>query len=152
MNFAFFLLTALLLLTIMASFLGAYNINLDGKGRFNVPAKFKSVLDKQESEQLVICISENKTSGKYLTVFPEKQWDANQKHYENVDDFDEEAKEKVRKLYSLASYCEIKSGKILIPAHQREAAGLENGTAAVVNGMVRTFELWNPERWAVQNG
>ena len=39
----------------MNSFLGTYNISLDDKGRFNVPAKFRSALE-QFGPQLVVCV------------------------------------------------------------------------------------------------
>jgi DNA-binding transcriptional regulator/RsmH inhibitor MraZ len=38
----------------------------------------------------------------------------------------------------------MKSGKILIPVAQREAAGLKKEVTLV--GMSKTFELWAPDR------
>ena len=48
----------------MSSFLGTYNISLDEKGRFNVPAKFRGTLE-QSGPQLVVCAMEP-----FLVVFP----------------------------------------------------------------------------------
>ena len=56
----------------MSSFLGTYNISLDDKGRFNVPAKFRGTLE-QSGPQLVVCAMEP-----FLVVFPHKEWAENE--------------------------------------------------------------------------
>ena len=61
-----------------------------------------------------------------------------------------EDRNKLREFYARATECEIKSGKILIPAAQREAAGLKNEVMIV--GMSKTFELWAPDRWEKESG
>jgi len=42
----------------------------------------------------------------------------------------------------------MKSGKILLPANQREVAGLNK--EAILVGMSKTFEVWSPEQWSEQ--
>jgi len=129
----------------MPGFLGTYNISMDDKGRATVPSKFRAVLEKKYGPELVVCLK-----GDYLLIFPEKEWAVNEENLSKLNAFEEEDREKLRNYYSQAADCEIKSGKILIPANLREAAGLNK--EAVLVGMSRTFEIWASDRWARKTG
>ena len=122
----------------MNGFLGTYSVSLDDKGRLNVPARFKGLLE-QDSPQLVICVM----SG-FLVVFPQREWAANEEKLGHLNAFDKSDRNRLREFYARATECEMKSGKILIPAPQREAAGLTKEIMIV--GMSKTFELWAPDR------
>jgi len=123
----------------MNGFLGTYNVSLDKKGRFNVPAKFKTLLE-QDSPQLVVCVMDG-----FLIVFPQREWGVNEEKLSHLNAFDKDDRNRLREFYAGATECEIKSGKILIPATQREAAGFKKEVMIV--GMSKTFELWDPNRW-----
>ena len=122
----------------MNGFLGSYSVSLDEKGRLNVPSRFKGLLE-QDSPQLVICVM----SG-FLVVFPQREWAVNEEKLSHLNAFDKSDRNRLREFYARATECEIKSGKILIPAPQREAAGLTKEVTIV--GMSKTFELWAPDR------
>jgi MraZ protein len=126
----------------MNSFLGTYNISLDDKGRFNVPAKFRSALE-QFGPQLVVCVMDH-----YLVVFPQKEWSENEAKLSDLNAFDKADRNRLREFYARATECEMKSGKILLPANQRDIAGLSK--EAILVGMSKTFEVWSPEQWAAQ--
>ena len=128
----------------MSSFLGTYNISLDEKGRFNVPAKFRGTLD-QSGPQLVVCAMEP-----FLVVFPQKEWAENEEKLSTLNAFNKEDRPRLREFYSRATDCEMKSGKILLPLNLRDIAGLKK--EAVLVGMSKTFEIWSPERWGGQRG
>ena len=128
----------------MSSFLGTYNISLDEKGRFNVPAKFRGTLD-QSGPQLVVCAMEP-----FLVVFPQKEWAENEEKLSTLNAFNKEDRTRLREFYSRATDCEMKSGKILLPLNLRNIAGLKK--EAVLVGMSKTFEIWSPERWDGQRG
>ena len=128
----------------MSSFLGTYNISLDEKGRFNVPAKFRGTLD-QSGPQLVVCAMEP-----FLVVFPQKEWAENEEKLSTLNAFNKEDRTRLREFYSRATDCEMKSGKILLPLNLRNIAGLKK--EAVLVGMSKTFEIWSPERWGGQRG
>ena len=128
----------------MLSFLGTYNISLDEKGRFNVPAKFRGTLD-QSGPQLVVCAMEP-----FLVVFPQKEWAENEEKLSTLNAFNKEDRTRLREFYSRATDCEMKSGKILLPLSLRDIAGLKK--EAVLVGMSKTFEIWSPERWGRQGG
>jgi MraZ protein len=124
--------------------LGTYNISLDEKGRFNVPAKFRGTLD-QSGPQLVVCAMEP-----FLVVFPQKEWAENEEKLSTLNAFNKEDRTRLREFYSRATDCEMKSGKILLPLNLRDIAGLKK--EAVLVGMSKTFEIWSPERWGGQRG
>ena len=126
----------------MSSFLGTYNISLDEKGRFNVPAKFRGTLD-QSGPQLVVCAMEP-----FLVVFPQKEWAENEEKLSTLNAFNKEDRTRLREFYSRATDCEMKSGKILLPLNLRDIAGLKK--EAVLVGMSKTFEIWSSERWGRQ--
>ena len=123
----------------MNGFLGTYSVSLDDKGRLNVPAKFKGMLD-QEGPHLVMCVMDG-----FLIAFPQREWSSNEEKLSHLNAFDKEDRTRLREFYARATECEIKSGKILIPAAQREAAGLTK--EAMIVGMSKTFEIWAPDRW-----
>ena len=122
----------------MNGFLGTYSVSLDDKGRLNVPAKFKSLLE-QDSPQLVTCVMDG-----FLIVFPQREWAANEEKLSHLNAFDKSDRNRLREFYARATECEIKSCKVLISAGQREAAGLKKEVTIV--GMSKTFELWAPDR------
>ena len=122
----------------MNGFLGTYSVSLDDKGRLNVPAKFKGLLER-DSPQLVMCVMDG-----FLIVFPQREWAANEEKLYHLNAFDKSDRNRLREFYARATECEMKSGKILIPAAQREAAGLKKEVTLV--GMSKTFELWAPDR------
>ena len=122
----------------MNGFLGTYSVSLDDKGRLNVPAKFKALLE-QDSPQLVTCVMDG-----FLIVFPQREWAANEEKLSHLNAFDKNDRNRLREFYARATECEIKSGKVLISAAQREAAGLKKEVTIV--GMSKTFELWAPDR------
>jgi MraZ protein len=128
-------------------FLGTCPVTLDEKGRINIPAKFKVVMEQENNPNMVICVMDQ-----YLIVFPQKEWTLNQKQLIHLEEklnhlpaFSKEDRERLRGVYAPAEVCKIKSGKILIPSSQRETAGLVKDVVLV--GMSKTFEIWAKDRW-----
>ena len=125
----------------MNGFLGTYTVNMDEKGRLNVPSKFKAILERFYDPQMVVCVMDN-----FLIAFPQKEWQVNEEKLNSLSGLDREDRQKMRVFYSRASECEMKSGKMLIPQLQREAAGLNKEVVLV--GMSKTFEIWAGDRWS----
>lgn len=125
----------------MNGFLGTYTVNMDDKGRLNVPSKFKAILERFYDPQMVICVMDN-----FLIAFPQKEWQVNEEKLNSLSGLDREDRQKMREFYSRASECEMKSGKMLIPQLQREIAGLNKEVVLV--GMSKTFEIWAGDRWS----
>ncbi len=126
----------------MNGFLGTYQTSLDDKGRFNVPAKFRGVLEKDYSSQLVITYMDG-----YLIAFPQKEWARNKDRLRDLDTTNKEDRKKIRRIVSKAVEVEIKSGKLLIPANQRDTAEIVVQDEVVLVGMLESFEIWSKARW-----
>lgn len=124
----------------MNGFLGTYYVNLDDKGRVNIPSKFKAVLERANNPNLVVCAMDQ-----YLVVFPQQEWTVNEEKLSNLSAFDKEDRNRLRDFYSRADECDMKSGKILIPAILRKTTGLSKEVVLV--GMSRTFEIWELGLW-----
>ena len=133
----------------MNGFLGTYSVSLDDKGRLNVPVKFRTLLEHR-SPKVVVSVGKTTMGSGYLKVFSQPEWDNEVEKLSHLSAFDEENQKKLREIYPNAAECEIKSGKILIPVFQREAAGLKKEVKIV--GMSKTFELWDPGRWEKASG
>ena len=128
---------------IMNGFLGTYHVNLDDKGRANIPAKFRSILNQDNNLNVVVCVM-----GDYLIVFPQKEWSVNEEKLAHLSAFETGDRNRLREFYSQADECEIKSGKMLVQSRLRKIAGLNK--EAVLVGMSRTFEVWARDRWEKQ--
>lgn len=124
----------------MSGFLGTYHVNLDEKGRINVPSKLRAILEHEYDPNLVLCVMDE-----FLIAFPQKEWDSNEEKLSHLSAFESEDRNRLRQFYSRASECAMKSGKILIPSNQREIAGLNKEVVLV--GMSKTFEIWAQDRW-----
>ena len=124
----------------MSGFLGTYHVNLDEKGRINVPSKLRAILEREYDPNLVLCVMDD-----FLIAFPQKEWEINEEKMSALSAFDTKDRNRLREFYSRASECNMKSGKILIPPNQREMAGLNKEVALV--GMSKTFEIWAKDRW-----
>ena len=102
-----------------------YNHTLDTKGRLIIPAKFRETL----GEEFVI----SKGMDGCLFVYAGDDWNAFE-----------------QKLTSGAASCELdKQGRILLPAHLREFAGLEKDVVLV--GVGSRVEIWSKDKWEAMN-
>ncbi|QPJ66557.1 MAG: division/cell wall cluster transcriptional repressor MraZ [Candidatus Nitrohelix vancouverensis] len=129
----------------MNGFLGTYEISLDDKGRFNVPVKFRNVLERENNPNLVMTHMDG-----YLIVFPQTEWTRNEARLKDLDSFEREDRNKKRKIFSRAVEIDIKSGKILVPLKQRNVAGLNKEVVLV--GMSESFEIWSKDLWLENEG
>jgi MraZ protein len=128
----------------MNGFLGTYYVNLDDKGRANVPAKFRSILEKDNNLSMVVCVMDD-----FLIVFPQDEWKLNEEKMSDLSAFDTTDRNRLREFYSRADECEMKSGKVLVPSRLRKMAELNKEIVLV--GMSRTFEIWSKDRWEKAN-
>jgi len=128
---------------------GLHPITLDQKGRFNVPAKIKKVLEKNygREAELTVSVQEN-----YLLVYPEVVSSQKAEEYDSYDGRDEKKRKSLRELFMHEEDCEIKSGKILFPAKLRKKVGLKNGDEAVVVGTNLSFEVWPKDQFEKVHG
>jgi MraZ protein len=121
-------------------FTGNYTLNLDSKGRMNIPAKYKEVLETKYNDVLFITTKSN-----CLTVYPQSVWDVLINQVRQLSSLKKEVSEFKRLFLGSAQEVTIKHGRILIPANLRSHAGIAK--AAVLVGVDDTFEIWGKDSW-----
>ena len=125
----------------MAGYLGAFEHQLDEKGRVALPAAFRR---EAEGEPLVLI---HGWDDPHLTLLPQPVWKQLLDRLMELRRTDLSAANAVRSL--LARATEVvpdRQGRILEPAGLQEAAGLGAG-AVILHGNIDRVELWNPDRF-----
>lgn len=127
------------------SFLGNYTHALDDKGRVSLPSEFRDILQKTQSESVVLTnyISDG---ARCLEGFSLGAW----------QDFEIKLREKSRfssKLQKLENFylsratrCPLdSSGRILIPSHLRTYASMER--EVTFTSSIHGFRVWDKRIW-----
>ncbi len=118
-------------------FMGEYNHTIDAKGRIIVPSKFREAL----GEHFVVTLGLDGC----LFVYPNEEWEHFVTGLKNLPG-NKEARQLQRYFMAGAADCEVdKQGRILIPNHLREQAGLDKDVVFV--GVLSKIEIWSKERW-----
>jgi MraZ protein len=119
--------------------LGRYEHSLDIKGRVILPAKFRSHFEKggylaQQSEGCLALWTPGEFD-RQMAVMLERAGESR-------------ANRNRARLWAASSHeVEIdRQGRMAIPAHLREFAGLDS--EVLVHGAIDRVELWNPSLWA----
>ena len=115
---------------------GEYQHSLDSKGRLFIPSKMREEL----GEVFYITLSIDKC----LSAYSAENWKV---FSDKVDAMSYIKQRKMRPLFAYAAKCELDSqGRILIPAHLREYAGLIKNVTVV--GCNNHAEFWDESAWA----
>ncbi len=121
-------------------FNGEYQHNMDLKGRVTIPSKFRDDL----GEKFHVC----KGYDSCLVIYSSAEWEKFVEKLINKPS----VVAKQAKRYFLASAVDVepdKQGRILIPQHLREFAGIEK--ELVIIGVGDTAEIWNVDAWRAFN-
>lgn len=121
-------------------FLGNYPANIDGKGRINIPSRYREILEEKACSQLILTVNAD-----CLVVYPQSEWLAMEEKWKELPPLRKDVQHFYRLFYSRASECALKHGRILIPAAMRAQAGLKK--EVVIAGVSRMFEIWDKTRW-----
>lgn len=122
-------------------FLGKETNRIDDKGRLAIPAKFREVVGA--GARLVVT---RKVLDPCLEVFTEADWRAFMERLQGLSQVKPEVRRYRRMVYSGAELCSLdRQGRVLIPSHLRDYAGLTR--EAVLVGGGNTFEIWDADRW-----
>jgi MraZ protein len=130
----------------MSYFRGLFEYTIDPKGRVNVPAPFRDLVQKAGHESLMITRWQ-----RCLYVFSLPEWDSIEAKLADISSVDPQLNSFKR--FFVGSAVEVsfdKQGRILVPQSLREYAGLEKDIA--ITGMGRRFEIWSLERWNEEVG
>jgi len=121
-------------------FRGKFKHNLDSKGRFSLPSKFREVLRvKYGSETLVVTNYPD-----CLVAYPWEEWKKIEEKLLKLPWEMPEVREYLRYFLGSAEECQPdRQGRLLLPQSLREEIGLEK--EVVLLGMLNNFEIWNPK-------
>ena len=128
-------------MVVSAMFMSEYNHTLDTKGRLIIPAKFRETL----GEEFVI----SKGMDGCLFVYAGDDWNAFEQKLTSLPLINKEARQFARFLAGAATVEVDKQGRILLPAHLREFAGLEKDVVLV--GVGSRVEIWSKDKWEAMN-
>lgn len=126
----------------MIVFLGEYEVTLDAKGRFLLPAGIKKQLPEEAGEKFVIA----RGFEKCLTIYPKKNWDPIMAELIKVNDYKSENREFLRYFTMGATEMDLDSaGRILLPPNLKTYAGLEKD--AVLVSVINKIEIWDKSKY-----
>jgi MraZ protein len=126
----------------MIGFLGEYEVTLDAKGRFLLPAGFKKQLSGESASQFVI----NRGIEKCLSLYPLQSWEPIFSEISKLNDFDPKVRDFRRFFLNGATQLELDSaGRLLITKTLAEYAGLEKDIVLV--SAVNKIEIWDKTKY-----
>ena len=121
-------------------FFGETAINLDGKGRFAIPMRYRELVNEQCAGRLVLTYSAFDSGA--LWLYPEDEWERVRDEVMGLSTFNASHRGIQRRLVGSATPVEPDgSGRIQLPLTLRQVAGLEKHM--VLLGMGTRFEIWN---------
>lgn len=124
-------------------FRGINSINMDTKGRFAMPTRYRDALQNTADGQLVVTID---TEASCLLLYPFPEWEVIEQKIEALPSFNKAARRIQRLLIGHATELELdNSGRVLIPPLLREYAEIEKRMMLVGQG--KKFELWSETLW-----
>ena len=119
-------------------FLGEYQHSLDAKGRIILPSKFRGLL----ADGCVL----TRGLDKCLAVYPPQEWESVSARLRESSQSNRQVRDFLRIWYASAVEEEPdKQGRITVPEHLREYAGLER--EVTVTGRGEFAEIWSRTAW-----
>jgi MraZ protein len=126
----------------MTGFLGEYEVTVDAKGRFLLPAGFKKQLLEESASQFVI----NRGIESCLSLYPMQSWEPIFSEISQLNDFDPKVRDFRRYFLNGATQVELDSaGRLLLPKTLMEYAGLEKDIVLV--SAVTKIEIWDKSKY-----
>ena len=122
-------------------FLGQYQHSLDEKGRVILPAKFRSQLEggAYMARGLDGCVC----------VYPSDEWERVSNNMRELATRGTEQRQAARSFFAgAAEVAPDRQGRVPVPAHLREFAGLSLERDVVVAGVLSRIEIWDAARWS----
>lgn len=127
-------------------FRGRSEHSLDGKGRLNIPTRFREVLRGQDERLMVT------PWNKCLKAYPVRQWEKMEiQLLAHLKDQPEPSMKKMIR-YMLGGVVEClldKQGRILLPPKLREEGAI--GKEVVISGVMTYFEIIDKQVWEEDN-
>jgi MraZ protein len=122
-------------------FRGRYVHTIDAKNRMSLPAGFRQELQERSEHPPILT-----NAHECLDLYPYEDWLEFEEKIVSIAAVDPEAQAYARWMVSGATPCPIdKQGRILVPPHLREHAGLQR--EVTVAGVGPKIELWEKARF-----
>jgi MraZ protein len=119
-------------------FYGEYEHSVDEKSRLTLPARFRHSL----SGGVVLARGIERN----VDVYPSESWHEKTARIAELDSLNREARDMKRYVFAGAAVAELdRQGRVLIPPHLAEHAGIEKDV--VVIGVHDHCEIWDRESW-----
>jgi MraZ protein len=126
----------------MIGFLGEYEVTLDAKGRFLLPAGFKKQLPEDWNTQFVV----SRGLDACLSLYHMKQWEPIFARISQLNDFDPKVRQFQRYFLNGATVVELDSaGRLLVPQQLKEYAGLGKDMVLFAKG--DKIEIWDSNKY-----
>jgi MraZ protein len=123
-------------------FRGVSSLNLDAKGRFAIPTRYRERLVETCASELVITVDKDRC----LLIYPKPIWLDIEEKLKKLPSFDEASRNLQRLYIGNAHDIEMDGqGRVLLPQELRKFANLDKKVALV--GQINKFELWDEETW-----
>lgn len=128
----------------MLNLVGEYEISLDAKGRFLLPATFRKQLPDGSGERFVI----NRGFENCLTLYPLDTWNKIAAEVDGLSDFKPKVREFKRLFRNGASFVDVDSaGRILVPKMLLEHADITKDKDMVFTAQGNKVELWDKDTY-----
>jgi MraZ protein len=126
----------------MTGFLGEYEVTIDAKGRFLLPAGFKKQVPEEWGNQYVI----SRGIEPCLTLYPMKNWEPIFSKISELNAFDPKVRQFQRYFLNGATTVELDTaGRLLIPQNLKAYAELDKD--AVLVSAVQKIEIWDKKKY-----
>lgn len=127
-------------------FRGATAINLDSKGRFSVPTRYRAELIENHNGVFVCTVDIRQPC---LLLYPLREWEIVEQKLLQLSNFDPLQRRVQRVMQGFATECEMDSaGRILLSQTLRTHIKLEREMMLV--GQLNKFEIWQDKQWQAQ--
>ncbi|MEC8461270.1 MAG: division/cell wall cluster transcriptional repressor MraZ [Pseudomonadota bacterium] len=127
-------------------FRGVSACNVDAKGRFAMPTKYRAMIQDSIKNPCVITID---TDDDCLLLYPLDVWEDIERKLQSMPSLNPQVRRIQRILIGHAQECEMDSqGRFLLAPLLREHAGIHKKMVLVGQG--KRFELWDETRWVNQ--
>jgi MraZ protein len=123
-------------------FNGHYENSINDKGRLSIPSRFRNLLGEEGGGTLVV----TKAMDKCLVAYTPEDWEKTVKKASSLSSVRKADIFYKRHIMGSAAECQIDAqGRILVPAHLREYAGLRKKCLCV--GIGDRFEIWDSDAY-----
>lgn len=125
---------------------GSSVLTLDGKGRMNMPSRYRERLRTLCDGRMVATIAKDPC----LILYPMPEWEKLSAQVESLPGMDPQVANFKRRFFGMAEDVRMDNqGRVLIPTRLRELGGLDKEVALV--GVANKFEMWPADAWAAIN-